>query len=105
MNCRIGSQSAFRYGMRYFSRMVKKAALRDWRSGFPVTYHEGIIVPDLDHAFELTKDGAQRIETGRLPRLMPTKVAHLDWHNDLSRLLLESVKPSAIRPTNVEGRL
>lgn len=50
---------------------------------------ERILVPDLDDAFELTEAGAQRIDTGHLPRLLPTKVAHLDWHNDLSRLLLD----------------
>ena len=49
----------------------------------------GIINPILDQAFELTKDGARRVETGRPRRLMPTDVAHLDWHNELSRLLLD----------------
>ena len=29
------------------------------------------------------------LETGRPRRLMPTDVAHLDWHNELSRLLLD----------------
>jgi metallo-beta-lactamase family protein len=50
---------------------------------------ERIIAPELDDAFELTEAGAQRIDTGHLPRLLPAKVAHLDWHNDLSRLLLD----------------
>ena len=50
---------------------------------------ERIIAPDLDDAFELTEAGARRIDTGHLPRLVPAKVAHLDWHNDLSSLLLD----------------
>lgn len=37
----------------------------------------GSIAPVVDEAFELTKDGARRV------------VARLDWHNDLSRLLLD----------------
>lgn len=48
-----------------------------------------ITAPMLDDAFELTKDGARRVETGRLRRLLPANVAHLDWHNELSRLLLD----------------
>lgn len=50
---------------------------------------ERIIAPDLNDAFELTEAGARRIDTGNLPRLVSAKVAQLDWHNELSRLLLD----------------
>ena len=48
-----------------------------------------IIAPVLDEAFELTEGGAHHVETGRPRRLLPSDVAHLDWHNELSRLLLD----------------
>ena len=50
---------------------------------------ERIIAPQLDEAFELGRDGAHRIETEKIRRLPPEKVARLDWHNDLSKLLLD----------------
>lgn len=50
---------------------------------------ERIIAPQLDEAFELGSDGAHRIETEKIRRLPPEKVARLDWHNNLSKLLLD----------------
>ena len=43
----------------------------------------------LDEVFVLTPDRAQSLSPATPPRLSPEKVAHLDWHNDVSRLLLE----------------
>jgi metallo-beta-lactamase family protein len=48
-----------------------------------------VLQPRLDEGFVLTPDGAQSLERMTPPRLSPEKVAHLDWHNDVSRLLLE----------------
>jgi metallo-beta-lactamase family protein len=48
-----------------------------------------VLQPQLDEGFVLTPDGAQSLERTTPPRLSPEKVAHLDWHNDVSRLLLE----------------
>jgi metallo-beta-lactamase family protein len=48
-----------------------------------------VIAPRLDDAFELTAAGARPIETDRPRRLAPEQVARLDWHNDLSKLLLD----------------
>ncbi|MEK1891015.1 MAG: MBL fold metallo-hydrolase [Phyllobacterium sp.] len=48
-----------------------------------------ITTPVLDETFELTQNGAHRVETGRPRRLLPSDVARLDWHNELSRLLLD----------------
>jgi metallo-beta-lactamase family protein len=48
-----------------------------------------ILRPALDEAFDLTDLGARRIEGAPHPRLPAEKVARLDWHNDVSRLLLD----------------
>lgn len=63
-----------------------KALEERLKSLFPMTT---IAAPMLDETYELTHDGAHRVNTSRAPRLHPADIAHLDWHNDLSRLLLD----------------
>ncbi|MHA6324314.1 MBL fold metallo-hydrolase [Roseivivax sp. CAU 1753] len=48
-----------------------------------------ILVPELDAMFALTSRGAARISDAPAPRLSPESVARLDWHNDVSRLILD----------------
>ncbi|MGB8818570.1 MAG: MBL fold metallo-hydrolase [Rhizobiaceae bacterium] len=48
-----------------------------------------IIMPVLDETFSLEPVAGKHIETGQPARLQPEKVARLDWHNDLSKLLLD----------------
>ena len=48
-----------------------------------------IVVPRLDDVYAIGKDGARRLVTNEPRRLHPDKVARLDWHNDLSKLLLD----------------
>ncbi|TPK62568.1 MULTISPECIES: MBL fold metallo-hydrolase [unclassified Mesorhizobium] len=48
-----------------------------------------IITPRLDDAFQLTFSGSLPVELNQPRRLRPESVARLDWHNDLSRLLLD----------------
>jgi metallo-beta-lactamase family protein len=48
-----------------------------------------VLQPRLDEGYRLTPDGAQSLAPTTPPRLPPEKVAQLDWHNDVSRLLLE----------------
>lgn len=48
-----------------------------------------ILRPVLDEAFELTASGARRLGEPAARRLPPEKVASLDWHNDVSRLMLD----------------
>jgi metallo-beta-lactamase family protein len=48
-----------------------------------------ILIPQLDDTFELTASGASQINHQAARRLAPEKVARLDWHNDLSKLLLD----------------
>lgn len=48
-----------------------------------------MILPRIDDAFELGMNGPRQIDLNRPKRLMPEKVARLDWHNDLSKLLLD----------------
>ncbi len=57
-----------------------------------------ILRPVLDEAFDLTDAGARRIEGAPYPRLPAEKVARLDWHNDVSRLLLDINDTLAARP-------
>jgi len=48
-----------------------------------------ILLPALDETFELTARGARPVAPPAPPRIDPLRVAHLDWHNDLSRLILD----------------
>jgi metallo-beta-lactamase family protein len=48
-----------------------------------------ILRPVLDEAFELTGKGVARLSVMTEPRLPPEKLARLDWHNDVSRLILD----------------
>lgn len=48
-----------------------------------------IIAPRLDELYAVGKGGARRIATNEPRRLHPDKMARLDWHNDLSKLLLD----------------
>jgi len=50
---------------------------------------EHVITPELDRAYELTPAGAREIETERMHRVSPGEMGRLDWHNDLSKLLLD----------------
>lgn len=47
-----------------------------------------ILRPVLDETFELTPKGVRRLSVTIEPRLPPEKLARLDWHNDVSRLIL-----------------
>lgn len=49
---------------------------------------EKIVVPGLDDSYDLTPDGFTR-RAGAEPRIPPEQVARLDWHNDVSRLMLD----------------
>lgn len=48
-----------------------------------------IVLPEIDQGFELTPDGARAIPATAPPRVAPDSVGRLDWHNDVSRLILE----------------
>jgi metallo-beta-lactamase family protein len=50
---------------------------------------ERILTPGLDASFALGPDGAHAVDEGRPGRLPPDRIGRLDWHNDLSRLLLD----------------
>ncbi len=47
------------------------------------------VIPRIDDAFELGASGFRQIDLNARRRLPPERVARLDWHNDLSRLLLD----------------
>lgn len=49
---------------------------------------EKIVIPGLDDSYDLTPDGVTR-RAGAEPRIPPEQVARLDWHNDVSRLMLD----------------
>jgi metallo-beta-lactamase family protein len=48
-----------------------------------------IIAPALDAAYELTGSGAQIVEAEHPRRVSEATVGHLDWLNDLSKLMLD----------------
>lgn len=48
-----------------------------------------LILPLIDDAYELGPEAAQQIDVNKPRRLKPDKVARLDWHNDLSKLLID----------------
>lgn len=48
-----------------------------------------VSVPELDTCHTLSATGASRTESAAPPRLRPEQVAKLDWHNDVSRLILD----------------
>ncbi len=48
-----------------------------------------ILRPVLDETFALTPTGVLRQSVTTPPRLPPEKLARLDWHNDVSRLILD----------------
>lgn len=47
-----------------------------------------VLPPKLDAGFALPKCGARSLAWTTPPRLPPEKIALLDWHNDVSRLIL-----------------
>jgi metallo-beta-lactamase family protein len=57
-----------------------------------------VILPELDQSFVLTATGCQALLETRPARLSPEKVGNPDWHNDLSRLLLEINEALATSP-------
>jgi metallo-beta-lactamase family protein len=50
---------------------------------------EKVLIPDLDASYELTTEGAVQAAGAIEPRLAPEQIAHLDWHNDVTRLILD----------------
>ncbi len=48
-----------------------------------------VLRPELDERFVLEPTGARSSSRNTPPRLSPDKVARQDWHNDVSRLILE----------------
>ncbi|MEY4984384.1 MAG: hypothetical protein RIR62_2650 [Pseudomonadota bacterium] len=48
-----------------------------------------ILIPALDERWELSPDGPTRKAASEAPRLGPEQVARLDWHNDVTRLILD----------------
>jgi metallo-beta-lactamase family protein len=50
---------------------------------------ERIAVPALDDSYNLTANGFVRRANTEPPRLAPEQVARMDWHNDVSRLILD----------------
>jgi metallo-beta-lactamase family protein len=49
----------------------------------------GVVAPALDEAFDLLPGAAAPLAPAAPPRLAPERLGHLDWHNDLSRLILD----------------
>jgi metallo-beta-lactamase family protein len=63
------------------------SGLRDRLS--PMVGSDRILMPLIDDAYELGPSGARQIDVNKPRRVKPEKVARLDWHNDLSKLLID----------------
>ncbi|MBK5945320.1 MBL fold metallo-hydrolase [Rhodobacter veldkampii DSM 11550] len=59
-----------------------------------------VLTPALDESFDLTDAGAVRLAgpEAAQPRLAPEQVARLDWHNDVSALMLDINDALAAKP-------
>jgi len=57
-----------------------------------------VLRPALDAGFRLTANGCVPLSDAAPPRLPPERVARLDWHNDVSRLLLDINEALAASP-------
>lgn len=54
-----------------------------------IVAQDKLVLPALDDAYALTAEGFTRRPGTEPPRLAPEQVARLDWHNDVSRLILD----------------
>ncbi|MEO9786688.1 MAG: MBL fold metallo-hydrolase [Aurantimonas coralicida] len=54
-----------------------------------VVAQERIVIPQLDAAFRLTARSAVPVSSEPVSRIDPAQPGHLDWHNEVSRLLLD----------------
>ncbi|WP_370196698.1 MBL fold metallo-hydrolase [Aurantimonas sp.] len=54
-----------------------------------VVAQERIVIPQLDAAFRLTARSAVPVSSEPASRIDPDQPGHLDWHNEVSRLLLD----------------
>ncbi|MCC4298743.1 MBL fold metallo-hydrolase [Aurantimonas coralicida] len=54
-----------------------------------VVAQERIVIPQLDAAFRLTARSAVPVASEPVSRIDPAQPGHLDWHNEVSRLLLD----------------
>ncbi len=54
-----------------------------------IVSQERVLMPKLDESFVLDTSGARRQSAQKMPRVAPEKMGHLDWHNDVSRLILD----------------
>lgn len=64
---------------------------------------DDVLIPSLDDTFALTPRGAVRKKAESRPRIAPDKVARLDWHNDMSRLILD-IDDALSRRADDKGR-
>ncbi len=62
----------------------KMMALEGRLGGLP-----NIILPRLDDAYDLSGPSAHLLDGGRPRRIDPAQAGRLDWHNDVSKLLLD----------------
>lgn len=48
-----------------------------------------VIIPSIDETYGLTDRGAKLLHQGYTPRLSPQDIAHSDWHNERSQLIIQ----------------
>ncbi len=67
----------------------EEASIEGLRARLAPTLGDKIIMPRLDDGFDLSGASAVALTGARTQRIDPAQAGHLDWHNDVSKLLLD----------------
>ena len=67
----------------------EEASIEGLRARLAPSLGEQIFTPKLDDGFDLSGTRAKLLDGGRPHRIDPAQAGHLDWHNDVSKLLLD----------------
>lgn len=64
-------------------------ALRQRLAKARVVDEKRVFIPEMDDNYEIGADGVKLALRFAKRRILPTEATHLDWHNDLSKLILD----------------
>ena len=67
----------------------EEGSIEGLRARLAPTLGDQIITPKLDDGFDIAGPRARQLDGGRPHRIDPAQAGHLDWHNDVSKLLLD----------------
>ena len=67
----------------------EEASIEGLRARLSPALGDKVISPHLDDGFDLSGASAVALDGARAHRIDPAQAGHLDWHNDVSKLLLD----------------